>query len=320
MDGFDLTRTVPALSVSFMGLALIALPLIQILVYMFIRRAYPDGYRGVFLGMASYFIICNILLSLVYLAENYIGEQILQGIGSEQTRSAFRNVGQVLSLIVECTILVECTEFIYRKFSYQPGTSKFGNALAFALGFSLVDALKWMVSTFSNWIMAVSINGMGLETFCESLEPEQVEQFLTDMEPLLSNGPMYYVLLFMERILFAAFVFAIVSMVQLVSRKLVQRSFMLIIIGIYFSYYLPALLRNTGVISGDVVTILLSTVIAVLVNLFSWQVMKKADPNETEYLSQIKAQGMFQMLFGKREKKSEKKPSDISRNANMNRK
>lgn len=317
MDGFDLTRTVPTMAVSFMGLTLIALPLIQILVYMFIRHAYPDGYKGVFLGMASYFLICNVLLTLVYLGEQYLGDQILQGISSEATSIALKNVGQVLSLIIECTILVECMEFSYKHFSYQPGTSKFGNALAFALGFSLVDALVWMANTFTNWILAVSINGMGLEAYSESLAAEEMEQFMVSIEPLLSNGPMYYAILFLERILFAAFIFAIVSMVQLVSRKLLQRTFMLVIIGIYFSYYLPALLRNMGVIKGNVITILLSLVIAVLANLFSWQVLKKTTPQETEYLSQIKAGGLYRIFFGQSGKKGTKKKSDISKNANM---
>lgn len=313
---FDLTRTVPMMAIRIMGITLVVLPLIQVFVYMFIRHAYPGGYKGVILGIASYFIICNVLLTMVYLGEQYLGDQIMQGISSEAMTVALKNVGQVLSLVIECAILVECMEFSYRFFSYQPGTSKFGNALAFALGFSLVDALVWMVNTFTNWVLAISINGMGLEVYSEKLTVEEMEQFMSGIEPLLSNGPMYYVILFMERILFAAFIFAIVSMIQLVSQKRLQRSFMLVIIGIYFCYYLPVLLRNMGVIRGNGITISLALVLTVLTNLFSWQVLKKVTPQETEYLLQIKAGGLYRILFGQGGKKAAKKKPDVSKNAN----
>lgn len=320
MNEFDLTLTVPSLAVNFMGLTLIALPVIQVLVYLFIRHAYPQGYKGVFLGMASCFLICNVILPLVYLGESYLGKLILQGQSSEATVTALKNVGQVLSLIIECAILVECMEFSYRHFSYQPGTSRFGNALAFALGFSLVASLQWMASTFTNWVMAVSINGMGLQAYSENLTAEEMQSFMESIQPLLTNGPMYYIILFIERILFAAFIFAIVSMVQLVSQKRLQRTFMLTIIGIYFCYYLPALLRENGVIKGSVATILILLVITVFVNLFSWQVLKKTTPQETDYLAQVKAGGLYQILFGQGGKRTTKKKSDISKNANVNKK
>lgn len=316
----DLTRTVPMMAVRLMGIILIVLPLIQILVYMFIRRAYPGGHRGVFLGMASYFLICKVLLIMVYLGEHYLGGQILQGVTSEVMTIALKNVGQVLSLLIECTILVECMEFSYRHFSYQPGTSTFGNTLAFALGFSLVEALIWMANIFANWGLAISINAAGLEGYSEQFTAEEMEQFLSYIEPLLSNGALYYVILFIERILFAAFIFAIVSMVQLVSRKRLQRTFLPVIIGVYFCYYLPALLRDNGVISGYVTTILLSLIVTVFVTLFSWQVLKKAAPEETDYLVQVKADGLYRLLFGQGGKKATGKKTNISENANVNKK
>ena len=299
---FDLTRTVPTMAVNIMGLTLILLPVIQIFVYLFIRRTYPDGYKGVLLGMASYFIICNVLLSLLYLVENELGQLIIGDIQSEALVTALKNIGQVLAVLLECAVLVECMEFSYRYFSYQPGTSKFGNALAFALGFTLVDALRWLVTLFTNWLMAVSINGMGLAAYQESLSAEEMEKFMQDVEPLLSNGGGYYLMLFLERIIFAAFIFAIVSMLQLVSQKLLKRSFMPVIIGVYFCYYLPALLRNMGIISGNVPTIILSMVIAVFVVLFSWQVLKKITPQETEYLAQVKKEGLLRRIFGGNQK------------------
>jgi hypothetical protein len=306
------------MSVSVMGVLLVLLPLIQILVYLFIRHAYPQGYKGVILGMASYFIICNVLLSLVYLAEQWIGAQFLQGQTNQAVVTAYKNIGQVLSLLIECTILVECMEFSYRKFSYQPGSSTYGNAMAFALGFSLVETIQWVASMLSNWIMSIGINNMGLEAYNESLTAEEMESFMASIDKLLSYGPLYYILLFVERLLFAAFIFAIISMVQLISRKLLQRTFMLAIIGIYFCYYLPALLRNSGVISSDVLTIAVSLIITILVDIFSWKLMKNTTPEEADELAALKAGGIFDVILRfKKKKKTEQPDPKIRQNAKM---
>jgi hypothetical protein len=320
MEGLDLTQTVPVMSVSVMGVLLILLPLIQLLVYLFIRHGYPQGYKGIFLGMASYFIICNVILSLVYLAEQWIGAQFLQGQTDENMIKIYKNVGQVLSLLIECTLLVECLEFAYRKFSYQPGSSTYGNTMAFALGFSLIESLQWVMSMLSNWIMSIGINNMGLEAYNESLTAEEMESFMKSIEKLLNYGPLYYILIFVERVLFAAFIFAIISMVQLVSRKIVQRTLMFAIIGIYFCYYLPALLRNSGVIGSDVLTIVLVLIVTVLVDIFSWQLMKKRTPEETDYLSALKAEGIFTVILRFKKKKTEQKQDlHIHQNANTGR-
>ena len=318
MADFDFSRTVPFASVNMMGFMLIALPVLQILVYLFIRRNYPGAYRGVFLGMASNFLICDCILSLVYLGEHYLGETLLAGQTNEALITSSKNIGQVLSLIIECFILVNFMEFSYRHFSYQAGISKLGNALSFALGFSLVDTLKLVASVFTNWIMAVSINQMGLSEFAGKLNDEELKAFMNDIEPLLTHGVFYYFSLFVERIIFAAFIFAIVVMMQLVTKKLLSRQFLIKLTGIYLLYYLPGLLKNFGLIKGRAMTVICMLLITVFVNLMSWQVVKKTDPEDTEYLSQIWQGGLFKAIFGTMKNKNEKKnkPGSITRNAN----
>ncbi len=306
---YDLTQIVPVSAIGIMGFAIIALPVIQVLVYIFIRRAYPDDHKGLFLGLASYFLICNVIISLVYLAEQYVGNIIIRDMTNEAMVTALSNVGQIISLIIECSIIVYCMEFSYRKFCYQPGVSKLGSALAFGLGYTLVDAIYWLMSMVTNWIMAISINGVGLSAYAEALSEEDMASFMESIESLLTYSGSYYLMLFIERIVFAAFVIAIMSMVQLVARQVLKKTFLVNIIGIYFLYYVPALLRNMGLISGNFITIVLSVIITVFVCMFSWQIMAKTSPDDTDYLKSVRARGIIVTIFNldKKKEKKEKK-------------
>ncbi len=324
---YDLTQIVPVSAIGFMGFAIIAMPVIQVFVYMFICHAYPEDHKGLFLGLASYFIICNVIISLVYLAEQYIGNIIIQDMTNEAVVTALSNVGQIISLIIECSIIVYCMEFSYRKFCYQPGVSRMGSALAFGLGYTLVDAVYWLMSVVTNWIMALSINGVGLSAYAEVLTDEEMEAFMESIESLLSNSGFYYLMLFLERIIFAAFVISIMSMIVLVSKGILKKTFLVNIMGIYFLYYVPALLRNMGLISGNFITLVISIVITVFVCMFSWQIMAKTSPEDADYLRDVKKRGIIVTIFNldrkkekkekKGKKKEEQKPSDISKNANM---
>lgn len=304
-----------------MGFTIVAMPVIQIFVYMFICHAYPQDHKGLILGLASYFIICNVIISLVYLAEQYIGNIIIRDMTNTAVVTALSNVGQVISLIIECSIIVYCMEYSYRHFCFQEGVSKLGSVLAFGLGYSLVDAIYWLMTMVTDWVMALSINGVGLSAYNETLTEEEMESFMESIEPLLTNTVSYYILLFLERIVFAALIIAIMSMVSLVTKKLLAKTFLINIIGLYLLYYVPALLRNMGLINGNAITLILTIAITVFVCMFSWQVMKKTSPEDTEYLEQIRTgRGIIVTLFNldKEKPKKEKKKKDKSKSEDSN--
>ncbi len=294
---YDLTRTVSSLTVSVMSLILMFFPLLLILAYVFIRRAYPDGHKGIILGIASFFIICNVWINLVDYAGEYLSTLIFTNIQNEWMKTALENIWQVLWLLIECALIVLCIELAYRYFSYQPEKSGLGNAFTFALGFSLIDAIIVELSIFDNWLIGVSINGVGLEGLVEMLESEDVEQFLTDMEPLLSATVGDYLLAFFERIVFAAFIFAVVALIYLISKKLLNYSFLMVIMGFYFGYYLPTLLQSIGLYSADVITLVWIILLTVFLWLFTWQVMKKVSPEDTKYLSELKSEGIMRIII-----------------------
>lgn len=307
-EAYDITKTVPAISVGAMGLLIILLLVVIILFYVWIRHAYPDGKSGIFAGMASYFIICSCFLGTLYMGENYISAQI--------TSVPIQHVLQIGYIMFECAVLVICLYFAFTKIFFQPHSFNYGNILMFSLGFALVESLKYVVDMAGRWLYATTINGMGLGPFIRTLESEEeIDKFINGISPLLDLGPVFYILLFIERLLFIAFVVAVISMMYTVFSGVKKTNFLVRVWAVYVLYYFPTILREFGVINGDVILFLIISICIITIIYIAYRVFSKSMPAEWNKYREIQKKGIYLVIFGHNDARKNSKGS-IAKNAN----
>lgn len=300
MEAYDLTRTVPTLSIAMMGVTFFALIIVTAMFYVWVRHGYPNGRKGVFAGMASYFLICSCFLGMIYSGEQTIYNSLANADMVEGQKQALTHVSQVVFIMFECAILVILLFFIFNKFVYVPSEYNYGNILMFSIGFSLVDTLNWLVSTGVQWLYGTSINGMGLETFVNNLEKEEEKlNFLESVQRLLDNGPFYYFLMFVERLIFIAFVVCLITLMYQVLRQIKPTKFLVVIWGLYVMYYIPSVLKFFNIITSDTVLIALAAVYVAGVAVYSQKVFSKCMPYDWQQYRALQKEGIYRVVFMK---------------------
>ena len=298
------------MSVTAMGVVIVAVLLVALLTYLYIRRAYLTSYKGTFLGMATCLITEYVILALLLAGVKIVTDMISVPQGFEV---AVSRIVAVISLLIQTTVTVVCMNYSLARFGWNPGTGKLGNIMAFGYGYALVETLRWVTTTFLNcWLMATTINGVGLQAYYDALGEEQFAQFMEDAQYLFTLGPLYYVWMGIERLCYITFFITLAVMLGLIARKLMNKTFLVTLTSWCFAYYLPGLLRAYDIITIDVVVLILEAIITAAAVLFAWQLMKKLTPEDAEKMNQIRKDGVYEALFAPRKKKETQRKVSIS--------
>jgi len=313
----QLTVPISYMTSTVMGLSMVALILVLVLTYVYIRRSYPQGYSGTFLGMATYFLLTHIIINIVLSVVDWGFSSIKAG---EEFATALAHIETIVLLILQTVITIFGLEFSLRKFGYKPGDNTFGNIMAYGYGFALFEGIQWVIQTAVNeWLIAVGISHFGLEFWTEEMTAEESENFIASISYMFDYTPFHYIWVFLERTAHIAFIIALVTMISLVVKQKLNKTFLGTVMGWYFAFYMPNVLKIFGVIKYEFFVMLLELVVTVASILFTWQLMKRLTPEDTYRLNEIRKGGMYEALFSPRGRgRKQTQKSSITKAANSN--
>ena len=238
----------------------------------------------------------------------------------EKFATAIAHIETIVLLILQTVITIFGVEFSLRKFGYNPGDSTFGNIMAFGYGFALFEGIQWIIYTAVNeWMIAVSISHFGLEFWKEDMTAEEYEKFIDSISYLFDYTPFHYLWIFLERMAHIAFVIALVTMISLIVKKKLNKTFLGTVMGWYFVFYIPNVLKNFGVIKYEFFVMFLELIVTVASVMFTWQLMKRLTPEDTDRLNEIRKGGVYEALFSPRGRlRKTVQKSSITKAANSN--
>ena len=230
---FDLTQSVPILSVTFLAVTCfmsIAVPLLA--VYLF-RKKFRAGYQALLYGIADYltleYMLCNVLWMLLLLIPVF-----------RTYPSAYIIVG----LVIGCIIFEVGRYYIIGLL--QKHNTSFSSLFLFATGISGMNAiLRVMVKSFESFVIAITINDTGLEVLAAEAG-ENALSMLQSIEPMLTCQPFIYLMTGLDVFVNLLFHIAVTILLYAVYTKHIQNYFLPVVIGIRFLYELPGYLYSYG--------------------------------------------------------------------------
>lgn len=234
-ENFDLTQSVPVLSVTFLAVTCflsIAVPLLA--VYLF-RKKFRASFRALLYGIADYltleYMLCSALWMLLLLIPVFRAYPI-----------AYILVG----LVIGC-ILLETGRY-YMIGLLQKHKLSFGSLFLFATGISGMNSiLRVMVKSFESFVIAITINDTGLEVLAAEAG-ENALAMLQSIEPMLTCQPFIYLMTGLDVFVNLLFHIAVTFLLYAVYTKRIQNYFLPVIIGIRFLYELPGYFYSYGLI------------------------------------------------------------------------
>lgn len=319
-EAYDLSVKVPGLSVTIMGVCFFALLIILILFYVWIKHAYPEDHKGIWAGFLSYLLICVGVVGMLYRGESALVNQLMSGDMADGQKTALVNVTKTIGLMLECIVVTFCLYLMMARAFFNKHTLKFGNVLMFAYGFALFDAIMWLGQLISKWLIANSINGMGMDYLVKGIDSDKtLDNLMISLEELLKAGPGLYILLLLQKLAFIAFVVAVVTMVYLVVKDVKQKKFLVIVWVAYLMYYIPSLLKNFGLFDSNVLLIFLTIAFIGIDIAVAWKSFSISLPDEWEHYREIQKRGVYTVIFARStEKKKKPTAGSITKNAKRN--
>lgn len=234
-DGFDLTQSVPVLSVTFLAVTCF-LSLMAPLVAMYLfRKKFRASYQALLYGIADYltleYMLCSVLWLLLLLIPVF-----------RSSPASYVIVG----LVIGCIVL-ELGRYLIIGILHKHSFS-FGSLFLFATGIAGMNSImRITVRSFESFVIAITINDTGLEVLAAEAG-ENAAAMLQSIEPLLTSEPFIYLMSGLD--VFVSFLFhiAVTLLLYAVSANRIQKYFLPVIIGLRFLYELPNYLYSNGVL------------------------------------------------------------------------
>lgn len=299
-EGFDLTRYVPVMSVTFLAFTCFFALMIPIVAIVVFRKKFHGNFSALFYGVADYlsveFMLCQILWLLLLLIPVF------------QTAS----LAYVIVGLIAAALIFEGGRYLLMRMLVRQNIS-LGSVFLFATGvFAVNSFMNVLTTSFETFVIAITINDTSLETLAAEAG-ENAMDMLHTIEPLLDSHPFIYLMPGLDLFVNLLFHISASVLIYAVCRAKVQKHYLPVVMGLRFIYELPGYLYSYGLImTNPYVAEIISVVITVIIAYMAYQITKIEMPDE---LASLKGENEKQSPFPKFN--ANVKKGSITKNANI---
>lgn len=236
---FDLTMSVPVLSVTFLGVTCFLSLTVPLLAVLLFRTKLRSSFQALFYGIADSlaleFMLCNVVWMLLLLIPFL---------------RAHTAVYIVLALILGCLIF-EIGRYLLIGL-LKKNNIPFSGLFLFATGISGINSiLRVMVPSFESFVIAITVNDVGLETLAAEAG-ENAVTMLQSLMPMLTCSPAVYLINGLDVFVNLLFHISLTILLYAVCQKRIPDYFLPVTIGIRFLYELPGYLYSYGILITNI--------------------------------------------------------------------
>lgn len=299
-EGFDLTRYVPVMSVTFLAVTCFLAFAVPIAAILWFRRKFHGSFSAMFYGFADYltveFMLCQIAWVLLLLIPLF------------QTSTP---VYLVVSLVIGACIYEGGRYLIMRILVRQK--VNFGSIFLFAAGiFALNSFLNVLTTSFETFVVAITINDTGLETLAAEAG-ENAMSMLRTIEPMLETPAFIYLMPGLDLFVNLLFHISASVLIYAVCTEKAPKYYLPAVMGLRFIYELPGYLYSYGMlITNAYIAELLSIAVTAGIAYLAYHTAKAEMPDELASLTEADAKNSPFPKFNANVKKG-----SITKNANI---
>lgn len=277
LEEFDLTRSVPILSVTFLAVTCflsIAVPILAVAVF---RKQFRSSFKALLYGIADYltieYMLCNVIWMLLLLIPVFRTQTL---------------VYIMTALILGCIIFELGRYFMIGMLNKSQ--IPFSGLFLFATGISGMNSiLRIMVKSFESFVIAITINDTGLDVLAAEAG-ENAAAMLASVEPMLTCQPFVYLMNGLD--VFASLLLhvSVTVILYAVYTKRAQTYFLPVAVGIRFLYELPGYLYSYNILTNCYLAEGISVLTAAAAAYLAYHMTMNEMPDELETLLPEQAQ------------------------------
>lgn len=299
-EGFDLTRYVPVMSVTFLAVTCFLALVVPIVVIFWFRRKFHGTISSLLYGAADYlaieWMLCQIawmLLLLIPALQSCVPAYILVS-------------------LVTAAFLYEGGRYLLMRMLVRQNLS-FGSVFLFAAGiFAINSFMNVLTSSFETFVVAITINDTGLEALAAEAG-ENAMDMLRTIEPMLTSPAFIYLIPGLDLFVNLLFHVSAAVLVYAVCRERVQKHLLPVLMALRFAYELPGYLYSYQIlIPNACVAELISAAVAAAAAYLAYRIARAHLGDELASLTEAEAGSTRFPKFNKNVKKG-----SITKNANL---
>lgn len=235
-EGFDLTRYVPVMSVTFLAFTCFLAFMVPILAIYWFRKKFHGSFTSLFYGAADYltieFMICEI---------TWVGLFMIP---------VFQNstLAYIIVSLIAAALIYEGGRYLLMHMLVTKQQLTFRSVFLFAAGiFTVHSFLNVLVSSFETFVVAMTINDTGLEALVAEAG-ENAATLLTTIEPMLESSAFIYLVPGLH--LFVTLLFHVSASVlaYAICRGRLPKYYLPVIMALRFLYEIPGYLVSYGIL------------------------------------------------------------------------
>lgn len=276
-ENFDLTMSVPVLSVTFLAVTCFLSVTVPILAIYLFRRKLHSSFQGLLFGIADgltlEYMLCNILWMLLLLIPLFRTQPL-----------AYIIVG----LILGCLIFESGRYYMISLL--QKYHVPFSGLFLFAAGVSGINSiLRVTVTSFESFVIAITINDTGLEVLAREAG-ENAAAMLESIQPMLTCQPYVYLINGLDVFVNLLFHISATILVYAIFTKRLPNYFLPIMIGLRFLFELPGYLYTYGIITNVYLAEAITVLITAATAYFAYRTATIEMPDELATLAPLQKQ------------------------------
>lgn len=261
-EGFDLTRYVPIMSVTFLAFTCFFALVVPIVAIVWFRKKFHGSLSALFYGAADYlsveFMLCQIAWVLLLLIPVFQADTL-----------AYVIVG-----VIAATLIFEFGRYLLMRMLVRQNIS-FGSIFLFAAGIFAVNSfLNVLTTSFETFVIAITINDTGLETLVAEAGENAMEMLRT-IEPMLDSHPFIYLMPGLDLFVNLLFHVSASVLIYAVCRGKAQKHYLPVVMGLRFVYELPGYLYSYRlIITNAYIAELISVAVTVIIAYMAYHITK----------------------------------------------
>lgn len=252
MDGYDLTRTVPMLSMICLGITCFISIAVPVAAFQIARKRFFGKWQTLLYGAADFlildFLLCNMVL---------VGFVLIPGMNDfiETLTPLY-----VLLTTLIVSAIAEVGRYLMLDMLAKRKTT-LGNVMMFATGIAGIRSILMIANnSFQSLTIAMTVNETGLQTLAEAAG-DDAEAMLASLEPLFANSPYLYLISGLDVMISFAFHVALSIILYAAVTKRAPKYILPAAVGLRFVYEIPTYLYSYHVV---ITNLALAEIIAVL--------------------------------------------------------
>lgn len=272
-EGFDLTRYVPVMSVTFLAFTCFFALVVPLVAVYICRSKLRASFQGLLFGIADYlsleYMLCSILWMLLLLVPLFQNNSLIY---------------IIVGLILGCIIFEVGRYYIIG--ILQKKNVSFSSVILFGVTVSGMNSiLRVLVQAFETFVIAITINDTGLETLAKEAGENALEMLQT-IEPMLDCPPFIYLMSGLDVFVNLLFHIAVTVILYAVFTKRAPNYFLPVTVGIRFLYELPGYLYSYNlIITNAYVAELISVAVTIVTAVLAYRIAMAEMPEEIASLS-----------------------------------